>query len=102
MALTQIGFATIVLHMISAAVIIIIVLSIFLGIKDFIPNMLAGFYIYKKKLVQENEHIKVHDIEGKVIHVNLIETRIKTKKGDIIHIPNSIITKNEVTKIKKY
>ena len=27
------------------------------------------------------------DAEGKVIHINLVETRIQTKHGDIVHIP---------------
>jgi len=101
MALTQIGLTTIVLHMISAAVIVLILLSIFLGVKDFIPNVLAGIFIYKNKLVEENDNIRVKETEGRVVSISLVETKIKTKKGDIIFIPNSILTNNEVTKLKK-
>jgi small-conductance mechanosensitive channel len=101
MALSQIGLTTTVLNMISAAIIVIIILSVFLGIKDFVPNMIAGIFIHQKRFINKGDRIKVKDIEGKIIHINLVETRIETKQKDIIYIPNSMLTKSEVTVIKK-
>ena len=46
--LQHLGLATTVLNMIAGAVIIIIILSTFLGIKDFIPNAIAGLFCVKK------------------------------------------------------
>lgn len=101
MALNQLHITTTVLQMLSAAIIVIFIISIILAVKDFIPNMFAGFYIYRNKFINEGETIRVKGIEGKIIHINLVETKIETKDGDIVYIPNSVLTKTEVIKIYK-
>lgn len=98
MALDNLGIATQVLNVVSIGVIIIIVLFIFLGIKDFIPNALAGIFLHKKKFLNEGDTITIDGIEGKIIYLNLVETRIQTPAGDIIYIPNSRLTKEKVVK----
>jgi len=99
MALGHIGLTTTVLNMISAAVIIIILISIVLAIKDFAPNVLAGLTIHNKKLIREGDRLKTKNAEGKVIYINLVETRIKTSRGDIIYIPNATLIKSEFIKV---
>lgn len=101
MALSQLGLTTTVLNMISGAVIVVIIISIFLGIKDFVPNLIAGIFIHRKGFVNEGDRIRVKGIEGKIVHINLVETRIKTKKGDLMYVPNTMLTRNEVVKLKK-
>jgi len=101
MALNQLGITTVVLHMISGAILIIIIISILLSIKDFMPNMFAGLFIHQKRFIKEGDVLKVDNTEGRVIHINLVETKIETKKGDIIYIPNSLLTKKTVVKLKK-
>ncbi|MGM5485546.1 MAG: mechanosensitive ion channel domain-containing protein, partial [Nanobdellota archaeon] len=100
MALNQLGLTTDVLNIISAAVMAIIILSIFLGIKDFIPNVMSGIVIHNKDFLHDGDRIKVDTIEGKITHINLIETKIETDSGDVINVPNSMLTKNKVIKKK--
>ncbi|MFC1722521.1 mechanosensitive ion channel domain-containing protein [Nanoarchaeota archaeon] len=95
----QIGLATTILHMIAGGVIILIILSTFLGIKDFIPNAIAGFFLQRRKVFRVGQIIKVKGMQGKIIKLSLGETKIKTKEGDIIFIPNSVLNKTEVTYI---
>ncbi len=104
MALNQMGLTTDILNIISAAVMVVIILSVFLGIKDLIPNVISGIIIHNKDFYKEGDVIKIDKLEGKITHINLIETKIKTKSGDIISIPNSNLTKNNVIKrnVKKY
>jgi len=101
MALNQLGITTVVLHMISGAILIIIIISILLSIKDFMPNMFAGLFIHQIRFIKEGDILKVDNTEGKVVHINLVETKIETKHGDIIYIPNSLLTKKTVVKLKK-
>ena len=101
MALNQLGITTVVLHMISGVILIIIIISILLSIKDFMPNMFAGLFIHQKRFIKEGDILKVDNTEGKVVHINLVETKIETKHGDIIYIPNSLLTKKTVVKLKK-
>ena len=68
MALNQLGLTTVVLHMISGAILIIIIISIMLSIKDFMPNMFAGFFIHQKRFIKEGDIIKVDNIKGKIVH----------------------------------
>jgi small conductance mechanosensitive channel len=97
--LQQIGLATTILHMIAGGVIILIILSTFLGIKDFIPNAIAGFFMQRRKAFRIGQVIKVKGMMGKIISITLVETKIQTKEGDIIFIPNSVLNKTEVTHV---
>jgi len=99
-ALNQIGLTTTILHMISAAVLIVIVISIVLGVKDFIPNLLAGMHIHRKGIVKEGDRIRVRGTEGTVVSIDMTEVKLQTAKGDIIFIPNSLLMKEELVKVK--
>jgi len=100
-ALNALGLTTTILNMISAAFLILIIISILLAVKDFVPNLIAGFFIYQKNLIKKGDKIKVGDLTGKVEKISLVETEIKTSSGDIIHIPNSTLTKKEIIIKKK-
>ncbi len=95
--LQQIGLASTILHMIAAGIILLIILSTFLGIKDFIPNAIAGFFMQNNKKFRIGQVIKVKGMQGKIIQITLLETKIETRSGDIIFIPNSVLNKTEVT-----
>jgi len=99
--LNNLGVATTLLEIIFIAVVIVVVISLVLATKDFIPNAFAGFYIYRKKIVKEGDIIKVMGVKGEVVHINLVETKLKTGEGDIVYIPNSSMTKTGVIKMKK-
>lgn len=102
-ALNAIGLTTTILNMISAAALVLIIVSILIAIKDFIPNVISSFFIFKKRLIEEGDIIKIDNLQGKVKNISLIETEILTRKGDIIHIPNATLTNKEliVRKSKK-
>ncbi len=100
MALTQLGLKTIVFYILLVMLLLILVIFVVLAFKDFIPNMTAGFFIHQKRLVKKGDFIKVGDVEGRVVAVGLVETQIKAKNGDIIYVPNAVMTKNLVVKKK--
>ncbi|MBD3310584.1 mechanosensitive ion channel [Candidatus Woesearchaeota archaeon] len=100
-ALSQLGLTTTVLNMISAGIIILIIVSVFLSVKDYIPNFLAGLVIIRKELVRPGEYIRTRNLEGRVIHIDIFETRLETKQKDVIYIPNSLLVKNEIVKVRK-
>ena len=100
MALRQAGLATDVLNILGGAIMVIIILSIFLGIKDFVPNFMAGLSIHKRRFIKEGDKIQVSGVKGKVILVSLVETRIETSSGNLIYIPNSLLVKSEIIKFK--
>jgi|TARA_B100002003_G_C13810817_1_gene399699 small-conductance mechanosensitive channel len=101
MALNNIGLSTTVLNIIIVAIITIVVIALFFVVKDFFPNIISGIFIKQKNLIKQGDFIRINDKEGKVIKINAIETTLKTKKGDIIYIPNALLSKQEVTKLKQ-
>jgi len=96
-ALEQLGLANIILYLLATAMIIILLLSFFLAVRDFLPNLISGFYLYGK--MREGITVEIDNIKGKLVQVELLHLKIQTKKGDVIFIPNSLVTKAKI-KIK--
>jgi small-conductance mechanosensitive channel len=100
-ALNQLGITTVVLYIIALAAMVILVISAFLGLKDFIPNFIAGLVIYRRDLIKEGKKVSINGVSGKVHKLSLLDTIIKTPKGDIIHIPNSVVVKSKIVQKKR-
>jgi len=96
MALNQIGLTTTALQIILFIILIMIVVFIVLALKDFIPNVVAGFFIHQKRSLKPGNKISVNGIKGRIISVGLVETKIQTKKEEIVYIPNNLLTKHVV------
>ena len=52
-ALDALGLTTTILNMISGAFLVLIIVSILLAVKDFVPNIISGFFIYQKILLKK-------------------------------------------------
>jgi len=72
-----------------------------LAIKDFFPNFFAGITIYRKGEFKAGDLVKIDTAEGRVLSVNLLETKLETAGGDSIFVPNSVVSKSKVIKLKK-
>jgi len=101
MALNQLGLTTTILYILLVVILIIIIILIVLAFKDFMPNLTAGFYINKTKNIKKGDNIEIDTVKGKILDIDLIETKIKTKEGDIVLVPNSFLLKGELRKLKK-
>ena len=72
-------------------------MSVFLGVivslgsTSIISNMMAGLVMTYMRPFRIGDYIKLEENEGEVIEKNVLATRIKTPKNDIITIPNSAI-----------
>jgi len=100
-ALGELGLKTVVFSIILGVILVIMIAFVILAFKDFIPNVTAGFFIHQQGFIKKGNRIRVGNSEGIVIHTDLSETRLRLDNGDIIFIPNSLILKNEVVRVKK-
>jgi small conductance mechanosensitive channel len=100
-ALNQLGVTSYLLYIIAIAIVLFIIISLTLGIRDLIPNMFASFTLHRRGFVAVGDSIKVKDIKGKILSIDLIETKVETKQGDIIAVPNVVLVRNEVTKFSR-
>ncbi|MEM3556019.1 MAG: mechanosensitive ion channel [Candidatus Micrarchaeia archaeon] len=83
-ALTQLGFQTLLLTamvgIFASVVTIFVFLVLFFGIKEMIPDIFAGIFMRSSGFVKLGERVKVDDAEGKVIRIGLVTTTIKSGK----------------------
>ncbi|MBN1502223.1 mechanosensitive ion channel [Candidatus Woesearchaeota archaeon] len=94
--LDQVGLKNIVLYMLVAAILAILIITFILSVKDLIPNLVSGIYILRKKKIKENDKIRLDNIEGKVVHIGLIQMQLITDKNDMIYVPNSTVVKSKI------
>ena len=98
LALKELGIDTFIFNIIALAIIIVILISLILAIKDFVPNVMAGILIKQKKFFKKGDKIHIFNVEGIVQEIGLFETKIKSKKKDIILVPNNLFMKNKIEK----
>ncbi len=95
-ALDQLGVTTFALYLITGAVFAVLAIAFLLSMKDFIPNFIAGLRLNYKKVFSAGDTITVGSVSGKVKELGLLTTTLESKNKDIIHLPNSILIKQEV------
>lgn len=100
-ALAELGLATRIMEILLGVIFVLIAAFVILAFKDFIPNVVAGFFLYQKGMIKVGDYIRVKSVEGLVVAIDFVETRVKMKNGDVMMIPNSMLTKNEVVKVKR-
>ncbi len=93
--LDHLGITSVVVYLVLGGVLMLIILSFLVGLKDVIPNLVAWFIIQKRGKVKEGKRIEVKEIEGRVENVGFLETEIRTDRGDILYVPNSLFLKSK-------
>jgi small-conductance mechanosensitive channel len=104
-ALNYLGITPVLLNVIFIGLIIVIIFATFLGLRDFVPNIISGLYVISVNKIRKGDNIKVSDVSGKVAEISLTETTL-IHKGNKIIIPNNTIMKEQIiiqkpTKTKK-
>ena len=99
--LNQLGLTTTILYILVGAVIILIILSVLIGFKDFIPNAFAGFFFFKKGNLKVGDTIKFKGVKGKIAKIGLTEIVVETKNRELVYVPTSALSKTELVVLKK-
>lgn len=68
--------------------------AIALALKDSLANVAGGIIIMYTKVILNGEYIKVVDIEGTVMEIDMFSTIIRSIDNSIITIPNDTIIRN--------
>lgn len=84
-------YATLLILGISAATSLII-LSL-LKLLSVVPNYLAGRYLLRSRMLLLGKQLALPGISGKIIRFTFSEIQLKTKRGDILHIPHRYVRK---------
>lgn len=97
LALNELGITSTFFNVIIFAIAVFIAISLILAIKDFIPNFISGLMILSRSKPKKGDRVKGENLKGTVVDIGIIDIKVKTAKGDILHIPNISIIKKEVS-----
>lgn len=101
LALNQLGLTVFMVQIIAVAILLAVLISVLLSIKDFIPNFLAGMRLQSDELLKEGDKIEVGDLKGRVQKINITDTFLRTKSGDLISVPNAFLLKQPLKREKR-
>ena len=93
--LNHLGITSIVLYLVLGAVLMLIILTFLVGLKDVIPNLIGWIYILRKGQIKEGRRVEVKEISGRVEKIGYLEAEIKTDSGDILYVPNNLFLKSK-------
>lgn len=91
--LDQLKIRTMVIYGIVGAVLILFLLSFAIGVRNVFPNFRGWLKIRKGDRIRVGKKISVNGILGMVEKVRMQETIIKTDRGDLLRVPNSVWNK---------
>ena len=74
----------------------ILSLGISLALQDTNSSLANGIIIIMNKPFVEGEYVEVNGVDGSVVSISMFNTVLKNANGQMITIPNSNVTTNEV------
>lgn len=72
-------------------------LAVALAAKETLANLFGSLALLMDRTFQVGDTIKQGEVEGEVVNIGLRSTRVRTKEGYIVSIPNQLITNAAVT-----
>jgi len=93
LSLNQLGITSIVGYILIGLVLLLVVLALFVFIKDFLPNFHG--WLKKGRKLKQGQKLEFGQISGAVETVGLMETIIRTTQGDLLHVPNLLFVKEK-------
>lgn len=72
-------------------------LAVALAAKETLANLFGSLALLMDRTFQVGDTIKQGDVEGEVVDIGLRSTRVRTKEGYIVSIPNQLMTNAAVT-----
>ena len=94
--LDYVGISSIVLYIGVASIGILLILTFLVGLKDVIPNFVAWALLQRRRFFRVGRRVEVKEISGVIEKIGLLETEIKTDKGDILYVPNTLFLKSKL------
>lgn len=67
------------------------------ALQDTLGNAFSGLAIQSEKPFQVGQWVKVADFEGRVAEVTWRATKLRTKAGNLVILPNNIVSKEAIT-----
>jgi len=97
--LQQLGLTQIVFIVLTILASILIIASIALSIRDFIPNALQGLFLRKKLTHHLGQNIKIGNTSGVLDHIGIIQSRIASREPH--YVPHTYTAQQVIKRLKE-
>jgi small-conductance mechanosensitive channel len=91
--LSYLGIGWWVIYLILGGIIILLVLTVLVGIKDIPANLMGWITAKRKNRLKKGKKIEVNGISGIVEKKGVLKTIIRTERGDLLYVPNALFRK---------
>lgn len=68
-------------------------LAIGFGAREFIADVIAGFFLMFEGLVRVGDYVKIGDVRGRIVHVGLRVVQVRRYNGQLWVVPNGKLEK---------
>mgnify|MGYP001564115788 CR=1 FL=1 len=93
--LEHLGIRSYALYLFAGALLLLVILTFIVGLKDIIPNFVGWLVIQKQGHIKVGRNLAVKEIAGVVERVGFLETEIRTERGDVLYVPNALFLKSK-------
>lgn len=76
---------------------VLIGLMVSLGSSGFINQVMSGFAVLYSRSIRSGELVRIGDVEGQVLDVGLLSTRVLEPGGAEVSIPNAVVVGQAIT-----
>ena len=99
-SVSQLGIENLTFNVIATGVLILIIISVILAVRDFFPNLLARLFIRSKRDFKPGNLVRTENAMGRLVSVDLVETKIEVKSGEFLYLPNSFVLRG-IVRVKR-
>jgi small-conductance mechanosensitive channel len=82
--------------------------SVFLGLivtfgsTGIVNQIMSGFTITYSRALRRGDFVRIGDVEGTVIHLGVLSTKVKTLKHEEVTIPNAVVVSQTTTDYSRF
>jgi small-conductance mechanosensitive channel len=77
-------------------------LMVTLGSSGLVNQIMSGFMLTYSRAVRLGDFVRIGDIEGTVIHLGVLSTKIRTPRDEEVTIPNAVVVSQTTTDYSRY
>ncbi len=81
---------------------VLVGLMVTLGSSGLVNQVMSGFTLTYSRALRVGDFVRVNEIDGTVMQIGALSTKIKTPRGEEVTIPNAVIVSQTVTNYTRH
>jgi small-conductance mechanosensitive channel len=77
-------------------------LMLTLGSSGLVNQIMSGFMVTYSRALRLGDYVRIGDVEGTVVHLGVLSTKLKTYRGEEATIPNAVVVGQTTTDYSRF